>query len=113
MNMAVLFQFGILLERDLGVHLKYLLIYFGGGLLTSLISYYYIAHFAPDTNLVGASGAISVLFGWFALRVPNMRGGLIVSILLISFVPILMGINVAWYAHLIGFGIGWLAGYII
>ncbi len=113
MNMAVLFQFGVLLERDLNAHLKYLIIYFVGGVITSLISYYYIAHFAPDTNLVGASGALSVLFGWFANRMPNLRGGLIVSILLISFLPLLLGINVAWYAHLIGFGLGWLAGYFI
>jgi len=113
MNMAVLFQFGILLERDMGARWKYLIIYFVGGLLTSIISYYYIAYFEPNTNLVGASGALSVLFGWFAMRVPHMRGGLIVSILLISFLPQFLGMNVAWYAHLIGFGIGWVAGYFI
>jgi membrane associated rhomboid family serine protease len=113
MNMTVLFQFGILLERDFGYRLKYLLIYFVGGLLTSILSFYYISHFEPNTNLVGASGALSVLFGWFAMKVPQMRGGLIISILLISFLPNLMGMNVAWYAHLIGFGIGWLAGYFI
>jgi membrane associated rhomboid family serine protease len=113
MNMAVLFQFGVLLERDLNAHLKYLLIYILGGLLTSYISLYYISHFEPNTNLVGASGALSVLFGWFAKRDKNLRYGLIVTILLISFVPNLFGMNVAWYAHLIGFGIGWLVGYIL
>ena len=113
MNMAVLFQFGILLERELGVRWRYLFIYFVGGLLTSLLSYLYIIYFEPDVNLVGASGALSVLFGWFALKDPHLRSGLIIALLLISFVPLLMGMNIAWYAHLIGFGIGWLAGYII
>ncbi len=113
MNMAVLFQFGILLERDLNAHWRYLFIYLVGGVLTSIISLYYIRHFDPSVNLVGASGALSVLFGWFALKMPSMRNGLIVTILLISFVPLLIGMPIAWYAHLIGFGIGWLIGYII
>ena len=113
MNMAVLFQFGMLLERELDAKGRYLLIYFVGGLITSFLSYVYISYLDPNVNLVGASGALSVLFGWFALKDPHLRGGLIVSMLLISFLPLLMGMNVAWYAHLIGFGIGWLAGYII
>ena len=113
MNMAVLFQFGILLERDYQARGKYLLIYFVGGLITSLLSYLYIVNFDQGVNLVGASGAISVLFGWFALKEPLLRGGLIVTMLLISFVPLLMGMNIAWYAHLIGFGLGWLSGYVL
>ena len=38
----------------------------------------------------------------------NMRNGLIMAILVISFVPMLVGIRVGWYAHLFGFGIGYL-----
>lgn len=113
MNMAVLFQFGILLERDLNEHIKYLLIYIVGGIITSYLSLYYISHFEPNTNLVGASGALSVLFGWFANRDKNLRAGLIVTIVLISFVPNLLGMNVAWYAHFIGFVIGWIVGYVL
>ncbi len=113
MNMAVLFQFGVLLERDLRAHLRYLFIYFVGGLLTSALSLYYIKEIDPGINLVGASGALSVLFGWFALKDPSLRKGLIISILLISFVPLLMGMQIAWFAHLIGFGIGWVMGYFI
>ncbi len=113
MNMAVLFQFGVLLEKELNAHWRYLAIYFVGGLITSLLSYLYISHFDQSINLVGASGALSVLFGWFALKDPHLRGGLIVSILLISFVPLGMGMNIAWYAHLIGFVLGWISGYFI
>ena len=113
MNMVVLFQFGYLLEKELNAHLKYLVIYLFGGVATSLLTICFMKFFGLDHNLVGASGAISVLFGWFALKDPRLRGGLIVSILIISFVPLLMGVPVAWYAHLIGFGLGWLLGYLI
>ena len=63
-------------------------------------------------NLVGASGAISVIMGWYALKDTYQRKGIIVWILLISFAPLLLGLPVAWYAHIIGFVIGWLIGLI-
>ena len=113
MNMAVLFQFGILLERELDAKGRYLFIYFVGGLITSMLSYLYIINFDIDVNLVGASGALSVLFGWFAFKDLDLRSGLIVTMLLVTFIPLMMGMNIAWYAHLIGFGIGWLSGYFI
>ncbi len=113
MNMVVLFQFGYLLEKELDTHLKYLFIYLAGGVATSLLTIYFMKFFGMDHNVVGASGAISVLFGWFALKDPHLRGGLIVSILIISFVPLLMGVPVAWYGHLIGFGLGWMLGFFV
>ncbi len=113
MNMVVLFQFGYLLEKELNAHLKYLLIYLGGGIVTSWLTVYFMQMTGMAHNVVGASGAISVLFGWFARRDPHLRSGLIVSILIISFVPLLMGVPVAWYGHLIGFGLGWILGYVI
>ncbi|MCR8712610.1 rhomboid family intramembrane serine protease, partial [Campylobacter sp. W0066.1] len=36
--------------------------------------------------------------------------GLIVAILLMSFVPIFMGVNIAWYAHIFGFICGYALG---
>ena len=113
MNMVVLFQFGYLLENELKIKVRYLLLYFIGGLITSLISFAFISYFELHHNLVGASGALSVLFGWFAHKDKNLRGGLIIAILLISFVPLLMGMNIAWYAHLIGFIIGWIVAFIL
>ncbi len=113
MNMVVLFQFGYLLEKELNDHLKYLFIYLFGGVATSLLTLWFMQIFGLDHNVVGASGAISVLFGWFALKDPHLRGGLIVSILIISFVPLFMGIPVAWYGHLIGFALGWVLGYFV
>ncbi len=113
MNMVVLFQFGYLLENELKIKIRYLILYIVGGLITSLISFEFIHHFNLHHNLVGASGALSVLFGWFAHKDKNMRGGLIVAMLLISFVPLLMGMNIAWYAHLIGFVIGWIVALVL
>ncbi len=113
MNMVVLFQFGYLLEKELNAHIKYLFIYLGGGLITSLMTFYFMHVFGLDHNVVGASGAISVLFGWFAKRDPHLRGGLIAAILIISFAPLLMGMQVAWYGHLIGFGLGYVLGFFV
>jgi membrane associated rhomboid family serine protease len=106
MNMAVLFQFGNMLESIKG-KVYFLKLYLIGGLLTSLFSFLFIYFFELNHVLVGASGAISVLFGQIAHKDRYNRKGIIVVILLISFVPLLMGINIAWYAHLIGFTIGW------
>ena len=112
LNMLVLFQFGRILENFLGA-LKFSLLYFVGGLLCSLLSAFYV-FFAFDflnqnINIVGASGAICVLMGFYAYKDKSATKGLIVAILLMSFVPLFMGINIAWYAHIFGF----ICGYIL
>lgn len=112
MNMFVLFQFGNIIERIIGIP-KYLFLYFIGGILTSIGSLAYMYISGDWANLVGASGAISVLLGWFALKDTYQRKGIIVWVLLISFAPLLLGLPIAWYSHLIGFALGWLMGYII
>ncbi len=112
MNMFVLFQFGNIIERVIGIP-KYLFLYFVGGVLTSIGSLAYMYITGDWANLVGASGAISVLLGWFALKDTYQRKGIIVWILLISFAPLLLGMPIAWYSHLIGFALGWVMGYIL
>jgi len=109
MNMVVLFQFGSMLEGARGTKF-FLLLYLIGGLITSVLSFIFMYTLGMNHVLVGASGALSVLIGWIAFKDPMNRNGLIVAILLISFAPLLMGMNIAWYAHLIGFGIGWVWG---
>ena len=107
MNMFVLYQFGNMIEQYLG-KFKYLLLYFIGGILTSIGSLAYMYFTGDWVNLVGASGAISVLLGWFALKDRYQRKGIIIWVALMSFAPLLLGLPVAWYAHIIGFVIGWL-----
>jgi membrane associated rhomboid family serine protease len=108
MNMAVLFQFGTLIEQAKGKWFI-ILLYYGGGVVTSLLTLVYV-YFFPEVNIIGASGAICVLIGWIAQKDSFNRRGLIVAVLLISFLPLLIGMNIAWYAHLAGFGVGWLMG---
>ena len=112
MNMIVLWQFGNMLEGYIG-KLKFLLIYLIGGIITSFGTLAYMYYFSDWSNVVGASGAISVLFGYIALKDKEQRKGIFTLILLISFVPLLLGFHIAWYAHLIGFVVGFLAGFIL
>jgi len=111
MNMIVLFQFGSLIEQVRGTKF-FLSLYLIGGLLTSLFSFLFIYLLDLNHNLVGASGAISVLIGWIAIKDSYNRKGLVIMMLLISFAPLLLGMNIAWYAHIIGFIIGFLFGFI-
>lgn len=112
MNMFILYQFGNMIETHLGVF-KYLGLYFIGGLLTSIGSIAYMYLTGDWANLVGASGAISVLLGWFALKDTMERKGIIMWVLLISILPLFLGMPIAWYSHFIGFAIGWIFGYIL
>lgn len=109
MNMAVLYQFGMILERYLG-GFKFILLYMGGGIVTSLLSLSYLAF--ANVNLVGASGAICVLLGFMANLDRYNRKGLFIAVILMSFAPLLLGVNIAWYAHIFGFGIGYLFGFL-
>lgn len=108
MNMSVLFGFGKLLERYLG-SVKFGLLYVIGGVLTSILSLSYLFVNA-NVNLVGASGAICVLLGFIAYYDRANTKGLIIALLVMSFAPLLLGLSVAWYAHIFGFGVGYLTG---
>jgi len=112
MNMFVLYQFGNQIEEGIG-KIKYISLYLIGGLLTSFGSFAYMYYSGNWANLVGASGAISVLIGFLALKDSFNRKGLVVWILLISFASLLLGLPVAWYAHIIGFVIGWLIALVL
>ncbi len=109
MNMFVLYQFGNLIERYRGKQ-EFLLVYFVGGLLTSLLSFAYIYFLDHQVNLVGASGAICVLMGYIAYFDKFQRKGIITWVLIISVAPLLIGLPIAWYAHFIGLALGFLLG---
>lgn len=109
LNMIVLYQFGFLLENYLG-WLKFTLLYLVGGVFCSLLSvfYLYLTYNGTLINLVGASGAIFVLMGFYAFLDKSATKGLIIAGLLMSFAPIFMGVNVAWYSHIFGFICGYI-----
>jgi len=105
MNMSMLFIFGNMIEKEIKKS-KFIFIYFGGGILTSLLSSIILITIFHNHNLIGASGAISVLLGFYAYFDRYRRKGIFIALLLYSFAPLLLGINIAWYAHIIGFFIG-------
>ena len=108
MNMAVLWSFGSQIETRFGA-LKFVSIYIIGGVLTALFSLVFISFGASGghfINVVGASGAICVLFGVYSGVLRGAWRGMFVALLLMSFLPMALGVNIAWYAHIIGFGVG-------
>ena len=109
MNMFVLFQFGNLIEKYRGAK-TFLILYFVGGLLTCILSFAFIYYIGLYHNLVGASGALCVLLGYVAFVDKSQRKGIITWVLIISVAPLLIGLPIAWYAHFIGLGIGFLFG---
>ena len=107
MNMFVLWQFGNLIERGRGKK-EIVFLYLITGIVTSLLSFAYIFYLDNSVNLVGASGAICALLGYVAYYDKAQRSGIITWVLLISVAPLIIGLPIAWYAHFIGLGIGFL-----
>ena len=107
-------QFGTILEKFLG-SLRFSLIYLILGILTNILCLafvYFDFTRGEIINVVGASGAICVLFGIVAFYDPRNAKGLFLMILIISFAPLLLGINIAWYAHLLGFFLGYFYSFL-
>jgi membrane associated rhomboid family serine protease len=111
MNMIVLYQFGNIIEKNTSKYI-FFIFFIIGGILTSILSLFFSTYFIGFVNIIGASGAISILLGVYALFDKNIKN-LFIAILIMSFAPLLIGINIAWYAHIIGFIIGIIMGYII
>lgn len=105
MNMFVLWQFGNLIEKIIGAK-RFLLLYFVTGILTSLLSFVYIFFINVNINLVGASGAICAILGYVAYFDKNQRKSILTWIAIISLVPLLINIPIAWFAHFIGVSVG-------
>ena len=115
-NMLTLYFFGTYLSRLIGDS-KFLIVYFGGGILGNIL---YILLGEPVSIAVGASGAVFALGGALAMMRPNLKVivfpifvpislwiAVIGGFVILSFLP-----NVAWQAHLGGLIVGLIAGYI-
>ena len=113
-NMLTLFFFGRYLSRLVGDS-KFLIVYFGGGILGSI---FFILLASPFSVAVGASGAVYAVAGALVMLRPNLRVLLYfivpmplwvvitVFFVVFSFIP-----GVAWQAHLGGLIVGLTAGY--
>ncbi|MBI4186137.1 MAG: rhomboid family intramembrane serine protease [Chloroflexi bacterium] len=115
-NMLTLYFFGRYLSNLIGEG-KLLMVYFGGGILGSIL---YLLLAPPFSIAVGASGAIFSLGGALAVIRPRtpvfifpipvpvpLWIAVIGGFLLLSFLP-----SIAWQAHLGGIVFGLVAGYI-
>lgn len=107
-NMFALYIFGNKLETEIGTT-NYSIFYILAAVLTSLI----YAIFAKNSSVVslGASGAISAVMGLYMLKSKQTKA--IMEVVQFQVFGLLFmsqsGIN--YLAHLIGFGLGWLAYY--
>ncbi len=104
MNMLILWQFGASLEWRMGAA-RFAALYLAGGVLANLAA----LPFLSGANFIGASGAVCAVLGFVAFFDRFNRKGLVLWVVLISFLPLLVGLNVAWQVHLCGFAVGFLA----
>ena len=114
-NMLTLYFFGRYLSILVGQR-KFLLVYFGGGILGNIL---FILLAPPLWVAIGASGAIFALGGALAMMRPKLRVfvfpipvplplwlAVIGGFIIISLLP-----HIAWQAHLGGLVFGLIAGY--
>jgi len=116
-NMITLYFFGTFLSRLVGQD-KFLLVYFGGGILGNIL---YILLGTPLSIAVGASGAVYALAGALVVMMPNLKVRLYLIIPMPLWVVVLVffviwsipGVipGIAWQAHLGGLILGCIAGY--
>ncbi len=114
-NMITLFFFGTYLAGLIGDK-KFLIVYFGGGILGNIL---YILLGYPFSIAIGASGAVYAVAGALVVLRPTVRVLLwffvpmplwvlvLVFFVIFSFIP-----GVAWQAHLGGLALGLVAGYL-
>jgi len=114
-NMLTLYFFGTYLSRLIGES-KFLIVYFGGGILGNVL---FILLAPPLSVAVGASGAVFALGGVLTVMRPKLRvfifpipvplplwTAVIGGFIILSFMP-----YIAWQAHLGGLIVGLIAGY--
>lgn len=130
-NLAYLWVFGIPVERALG-HWRFLLVFLVGGALANLFVALQIAEF--DRPVVGASGGVSAVIGFYLGLFPARRIGLWLPLgLFLQFarIPALLVIGswftlqllytmfgpisgaVAWWTHVAGFVAGLLVALLV
>ena len=114
-NMLTLYFFGSYLSRLVGDG-RFLIVYFGGGILGNIL---FILLGPPFSIAIGASGAVFALGGALTMMRPRIRvfvfpipapiplwAAIIGGFVILSFIPF-----VAWQAHLGGLVFGLIIGY--
>ncbi len=117
-NMFTLYFFGSAVARLIG-NGKFLIVYFGGGILGNILMLL-LAPIFPFSIAIGASGAVFALGGALTVMRPRLRVvvfpipapiplwiAIIGGFIILSFLPF-----VAWQAHLGGLVFGLILGYV-
>lgn len=100
MNMAVLFQCGMILESSMN-RIFYLILYFICGLAGSFASVLFIQHTGEVVNVIGASGAIFGLLAYSAVATRSFSSFLLEAAIFHAIVYA-FSLPIAWFAHLGG-----------
>lgn len=111
-NMLMLYFFGSYLLGLVG-EIKFLLVYFAGGLLANVAFLFLGSDFV---TVVGASGALYAVMGVMAVMRPRLKVYLWFMIPVDLWIVVVVGMliispGVAWQAHLGGLALGLAAGY--
>tara|TARA_Y100001960_G_scaffold334195_1_gene447126 strand:- start:27834 stop:28400 length:567 start_codon:yes stop_codon:yes gene_type:complete len=86
---------------------KSVIFFFTSFILSTLIVYFILVGFNLDINVLGASGWLFAYLGYFLCLIEKNQIIKNISInIVIHVAVILLGINIAWYAHLAGFIVG-------
>lgn len=123
-NMLFLFVFGDNVEDAMG-HVRFIVFYLACGAIAAVVHSLFTA--APDSNLIGASGAISGVIGAYLMLHPNIRVWVLLPLPKLPFLPLrfsagfVIGVWIvyqivsaiyfskeatAWWAHIGGFFAG-------
>jgi len=111
-NMIVLYQFGNIIEQ-MFTRAKFIALYICGGILINLISVAVMLELYPHSNMLGASGVICMLVALYAYVSDENIKQAMLWIFLITFAPMLLGLNIAWWSHLIGAFLGFIVGFLL
>jgi len=113
-NMFTLYFFGSYLSSIIGDK-KFLLVYFGGGILGNIL-FILLSH--PYSTAIGASGAVFAVAGALVVLNPRIRVLVFFILPLPLWAAVILGLliispGIAWQAHLGGLVFGLGAGYYI
>lgn len=106
MNMVMLFMAKEILKYFNIKHL--LIVYFAGGVFSSLL-YYLLMN--DGFILLGASGAISALFGFASIVL--RQNGFLIAIAVSTIISIIFFKDIAWQAHIFGVVFGIIYAYVL
>lgn len=114
-NMAMLYAFGFRIEQSIGsfrISFVYMFSIFVVGLFCVLFMFVKMYLFGTSFYFVlGASGSVCALIGFSCHANKVYFKEYFIAVLIMSFFPLLMGVNIAYDAHIFGFLLGYFLSF--